>query len=358
MTHRVTLIPGDGVGPEVSAAARRCVEATDVQIEWDVQEIGSSRQAAGDSPLPVTALESIRERGVALKGPITTQVAAGARSANLELRDSLDLYVGIRPCRTLPGAPTPFPDTDIVVVRMLNEDLYAGIELGPATPEAQRLRELIGESQRRALATDAAFALKPISYAAARRVADRAFSYARENARNRVTAIHKATVMPLTDGLFLEAARAASERWPEIGYEEVLVDTACHQLIRNPGGYDVLLAPMLYGDVVSDLGAAMIGGLGLAPGANLGDRCAVFEPVHGSVPKRAGRNQANPIAMVLSAAMLLRHLAEEEAAARLEGAVAGVLREGRTLTYDLARASGISSPATTSELADAVVARL
>jgi isocitrate dehydrogenase (NAD+) len=355
MSHRVTLIPGDGIGPEVCEAARRAVEATGVAVEWDVQEFGADLYRQVGSALLERVIASVRERGVALKGPTSTPSGSGFRSINIALRRELDLYAGIRPCRALPGMQTPFPQTDVVVVRMNTEDLYAGIEYARDEETAATLREIVADTRGAELPADAGISLKPLSHTGATRVARAAFEYARANGRRRVTAVHKATVMRATDGLFLEACREVAGGYPDVEFDDRLVDNACAKLVMRPEECDVLAMPMLYGDIVSDVAAGLVGGLGVAPGANLGDDAAVFEAVHGSAPRHGGHNRANPFAMMLSGAMLLRHIGEVEPAARLEEAIAAVTREGKTLTYDIARDA---EPATTSEVAQAVVERL
>jgi isocitrate dehydrogenase (NAD+) len=358
LAHRVTLIPGDGIGPEVTAAARRAIEATGVTIDWDIQAVGAEAFEREGTPLPDRVVDSIRDRGVALKGPTSTGAGSGFRSANIALREALDLYAGIRPCRALAGVRTRFPETDIVVVRMNREDLYAGIEYEQGSSGAKLLRDLIRDTHGRVLADDASAAIKPISGSGARRVIRRAFEYAREEGRSTVTAVHKATVMPETDGLFLGVAREVAREYPDLDFDDRLVDALCHHLVSRPEECDVLVMPMLYGDIVSDIGAGLIGGLGMAPGANVGDRCAVFEAAHGSAPGHAGRNRANPMALMLCGAMLLAHLGEPSAANRLRRAITTVLEEGSTLTYDLKPTRDDPSAAGTSEVADAVIAAL
>ena len=355
MTHRVTLIPGDGIGPEVCEAARRAIDATGVAVEWDVQEFGADRYRQEGAALLERVIASVRERGVALKGPTSTPSGGGFRSINIALRRELDLYAGVRPCRALPGIDTPFPQTDVVVVRMNTEDLYAGIEYAHDEETAGTLREIVATTRGAKLAADTGVSLKPLSHAGSTRVARAAFEYARAYGRRRVTAVHKATVMRATDGLFLEACREVAADYPDVEFDDRLVDNACAKLVMRPQECDVLVMSMLYGDIVSDVAAGLVGGLGVAPGANLGDDAAVFEAVHGSAPRHAGQNRANPFALMLSGAMLLRHVGEADAASRLETAIADVTREGQTLTYDIARDA---PPASTSAVADAVVARL
>lgn len=358
MAHQVALIPGDGIGPEVCDGARLALEATGVRFEWDVLELGAEAYARDGAAVLDRVVESVRARGVALKGPTSTPSGEGRRSINIALRQQLDLYAGVRPCRAHPGVPTPFPRTDLIVVRMNHEDLYAGIEYGRDERATAELRRLVRETREVELPDDAGISLKPLSATASERIARFAFEHARANGRRKVTAVHKATVMRSTDGLFLEACRAVAPAYPEIELQERLVDTLCHQLVVRPEEYDLLLLPAMYGDIVSDIGAGLVGGLGMAPGANFGDDVAVFEAVHGSAPRRAGQGRANPFAVMLSGAMMLRHLGEQSAASRLEGAIGDVLREGRTITYDLRRAAGDSPAASTAEAAQAVVERL
>jgi isocitrate dehydrogenase (NAD+) len=356
MAHDVTLIPGDGIGPEVCAAARRAIEATGVEIAWDVQQAGAAALEHSGSALPDATLASIRERGVALKGPVSTPSGSGIRSVNIALRNALDLYAGVRPCRSFEGAPGPFEDVDVVLVRMTGEDLYAGIEFAAGEEATRRVLGLIAEAGHPEPPADTGISLKPISRGAAARLTRRALGYARATGRRRATVIHKATVMRCTDGVFLDAAREVAEReFPDLALDDCLVDTACHRLVRRPGDFDVLVAPVLYGDLLSDLCAGLVGGLGLAPGANLGDDHAVFEAVHGSSPRHAGRDVANPMAVILSGAMLLRHLGEADAADRLEAAVAAVVRDGEQVTYDL-RAAGDPRPPCGTAAAGAAVA--
>lgn len=358
MAHHVTLIPGDGIGPEVCDAARRALEATGVRFEWDVHELGAEAYAREGPPLLDRVVASVRERGVALKGPIATASSTGLRSINIALRHELDLYAGIRPCRAYPGVPTPFPETDVVVVRMNDEDLYAGIEYGWDEQPAAQLRRFVRETRGLELSDDTGISLKPLSATACARIARFAFEHARASKRRKVTAVHKATVMRSTDGLFLEACRKIAPTYPEIRFDDRLVDNVCHQLVSRPAECDVLLLPMMYGDIVSDIGAGLVGGLGMAPGANIGDEAAVFEAVHGSAPRHAGYGRANPFALMLSGVMLLRHIGEQRAAARLEQAICDILREQKTVTYDLKRPRDDTSAASTAEVAQAVVGRL
>ena len=358
MTCAVTLIPGDGTGPALVEAARRVLDATRVGFEWDLQEAGAAVFEREGSALPPRVIESVRRHGLALKGPITTPAGATARSANIALRRELDLYAGVRPCKTYEGLPRAFPGIDLVVVRMNHEDLYAGIEYERGGASTSQLREFIESTEGTHLDEDVGISIKPLSESGAARVVRAAFRHARDNGRSKVTAVHKATVMKHTDGVFLDAARQVAEQeFPEIEFDDRLLDTVCYELVSRRRDYDVLVLPTLYGDVVSDICAALIGSIGLAPGANVGDGCAVFEAVHGSAPKHAGADRANPMALMLSGVMLLRHIGESHEADRVERAIAAVIREGVSISYDLTSAQGPGT-ATTSEVTDAVVAKL
>ncbi|MFC1961713.1 isocitrate/isopropylmalate dehydrogenase family protein [Chloroflexota bacterium] len=356
MAYRVTLIPGDGIGPEVTAATRRVLEATGVVFQWDLVYAGAEVMAKYGTPLPDAVLASIRQNRVALKGPVTTPVGTGFRSVNVALRQELDLYACLRPCKTYPGAPTRYEDVDIIVVRENTEDLYAGIEFEKGKEETSRLISLVRDSAGREIAEDSGISLKMISEKGSWRIIRFALDYARAHGRKKVTAVHKANIMKFSDGLFLAVAREVAQDYADIDFEDLIVDNMAMQLVRRPQQFDVVVAPNLYGDILSDLCAGLIGGLGLAPGANIGDEVAVFEPTHGSAPKYAGQNKTNPMAMMLSGVLLLRHLGEVKAAARLEKAIAGVIAAGKSLTYDM-KPEG--TPAVgTSEVADAVIAKL
>jgi isocitrate dehydrogenase (NAD+) len=333
MPHRVTLIPGDGIGPELAEATRRVLDASGVAFEWEVVDAGEALIASHGTPLPEHVLDSIRRNRVALKGPITTPVGEGFRSVNVTLRQALGLYANLRPARSLKGVESRYEDVDLVIVRENTEDLYAGIE------------HRVGR--------DAAESIKIITREASERIARFAFDYAVANGRHKVTAVHKANIMKLSDGLFLEAARSVAREYQgRVEFEDRIVDNMCMQLVQKPDLYDVLVLPNLYGDIVSDLAAGLVGGLGVAPGANIGTEAAVFEPVHGSAPKYAGQNKANPTALMLSGVLMLRHLGQQVAAERVERAIRDVIAEGRRVTYDLGGSAG------TSEFADAVVERL
>jgi isocitrate dehydrogenase (NAD+) len=336
VAHRVILIPGDGTGPELTAATRRVLEATGVEFDWDVREAGAdAMERQGGSPLPEHVLDAIRQTGVALKGPITTPVGGGFRSVNVALRKSLDLYAQVRPCKTYPGVRTRFEDVDLIVVRENTEDLYAGIEYEEGSDETRELIRWIESTGGKLAHDDAGISIKPISITGSRRIVQFAFDYARKNGRRKVTAVHKANIMKFSDGLFLRIAREVAADNDDIEFDDRIVDNMCMQLVQRPEEYDVLVLPNLYGDVLSDLCAGMIGGLGLAPGANFGESIAIFEPTHGSAPKYAGQNKVNPMAQMLSGMLMLRHLDEQEAADSLEHAIAEVIREGKSVTYDM-----------------------
>jgi isocitrate dehydrogenase (NAD+) len=321
VTYTVTLIPGDGIGPELAEATKGVLEATGIEFAWDVQEAGEATIASEGTPLPDRVIESIRRNGVGIKGPITTPVGSGFRSVNVALRKELELYANVRPARTMAGVESRFTDVDLIIVRENTEDLYAGVE------------HMVG--------ADAAESIKIITRAASQRIARYAFEYAVKNGRRKVTAVHKANIMKLSDGLFLEAAgQVAAEYAGRVEFEDRIVDNMCMQLVQKPELYDVLVLPNLYGDIVSDLAAGLVGGLGVAPGANIGERAAVFEPVHGSAPKYAGQNKANPTALILSGALMLRHLGETDAADAVERATREIIAAGETVTYDLGGTAG------------------
>jgi isocitrate dehydrogenase (NAD+) len=357
MAHRVTLIPGDGIGPEVTEAARHVIDSTGVAVEWDLQDAGYETWERDGDPLPERVIDSIRESRVALKGPTKTPVG-GVRPINMPLRSEFDLYAGVRPCRAYEGVPTRHPETDIVIVRMTHEDLYAGVEFGRGDGATAELREFIARAQGTELPGDSAITIKWLSGDACRRLVRRAFAYAAEHGRRRVTAVHKANVMKESDGVFLEAAQEVAAEHPDIEFDDRRVDSLCCELVMRPADFDVLVMPVFYGDFVSDLGAGLVGGLGMAPGVNLGDDCAVFEAVHGTAPRHAGHNRANPLALMLSGVMMLRHLGEAAPAHRLERAIEEVVREGRTVTYDLTPSRDLRGAAGTTEVAVAVAERL
>ncbi len=356
--YTITLIPGDGVGPEISEATKRVIESTGVPIEWDIQEAGLNVYEKEGTPLPQRVIESIKKNKVALKGPITTPVGKGFRSVNVTLRQNLDLYCCLRPSKTFKGVRTRFQDVDLVIIRENTEDLYAGIEFKKDSEGAKKIIDLIHELTGKRIRGDSGISIKPISVYASERIVRFAFEYARKNKRKKVTAVHKANIMKYSDGLFLETARDVARSYPDIEFEDRIVDNMCMQLVQKPQLYDVIVLPNLYGDIVSDLAAGLIGGLGIAPGANLGEEYAVFEPVHGSAPKYKGLNKVNPLAMILSGVMMLKHLGEFEAAQRLETAVASVIEEGKNVTYDMKPAPDDPTAATTSQMADAIIENL
>jgi isocitrate dehydrogenase (NAD+) len=356
--HSVTLVPGDGVGPEICTAAVRVLEATGVEFDWDVQKAGEGAIAEFGTPLPEHVLASIRKNKVALKGPITTPVGSGFRSVNVALRQELDLYALVRPVKAYKGARNLRDDLDFVIVRENTEDIYAGLEFEKGTPDAEHLITEISGLLKKKIRPDSGLSIKPISVSGSERIVQFAFDYARKNKRRKVTAVHKANIMKHTDGLFLAVARQVAERNSDIEFEDRIVDNMCMQLVLRPKEYDILCCPNLYGDIISDLGAGMIGGLGLAPGANIGTNGAVFEATHGSAPKYAGQNKVNPMAVMLSGVLMLRHLEEEAAANAMEGAISRVIALGENVTYDLKEKRNDPTAVGTSQVADAVIAQL
>jgi isocitrate dehydrogenase (NAD+) len=359
MAHRVTFIPGDGTGPEIAEATRRVLEASGAELEWDIQHAGADvMDEYGGNPLPDQVLDSIKQNGVALKGPITTPVGTGFRSVNVALRKTLDLYAQVRPCKSYPGVRSRYEGVDLVVVRENTEDLYAGIEFEEGSSHAEDLIGWVEDHGHRGLRPDTGISLKPISVTGTRRIVEFALDYARKNGRRKVTAVHKANIMKFTDGLFLRVAREVAEEAGDVEFEDRIVDNLSMQLVQRPEEYDVLVCPNLYGDIVSDLCAGLIGGLGLAPGGNFGTHAAVFEPTHGSAPKYTGQNRVNPMAMMLSGVMMLRHLDEREAADRVEAAIAAVIAEGKSVTYDMKPSREDASAVGTSAVADAVIDKM
>lgn len=354
--YKVTLIPGDGTGPELAEGARRCVDALKVGIEWETMVAGEAAIADYGTPLPARVLESIRRNKVALKGPITTPVGAGFRSVNVELRKSLDLYACLRPCKTYKGVRSRYENIDLVIVRENTEDLYAGIEFEKGTSDVKTLIKVLEEMSKKKIKPDSAISIKPISVEGSRRIVKFAFDYAIKNNRKKVTAVHKANIMKYTDGLFLDAAREVAKSYEgRVAFDDRIVDNMCMQLVQKPEDYDVLVLPNLYGDIISDLAAGLIGGLGVAPGANIGQDAAVFEPTHGSAPKYKGMNKTNPTALILSAVLMLKHLGEDGAAKKLEAAVSSVIAEGKYVTYDLKKDRNDPTAVGTSRMADAII---
>ncbi len=358
MSYQVTLLPGDGIGPEVAAAMKKCIEATGVKVEWDEQPVGEFAIQKYGTPLPDHVLDAIRKSKVAIKGPIVTPIGKGFRSVNVALRQALDLFACVRPCQSFEGAKA-VKGVDLVIFRENTEDLYAGIEFDVGTDQAKQLIKEINSLQPRQIKSDAAISIKPISISASRRIVKYAFDYAVQHKRRKVTAVHKANIMKFSDGLFLKTAQEVAKEYEgKIQFEDVIVDNMCMQLVQRPDFFDVLVLPNLYGDIVSDLCAGLIGGLGIAPGANMGDGIALFEPVHGSAPKYAGKNKVNPTATILSGCLMLKHLGELDAANRLEKAVRAVIKEGKDVTYDLKSDRNDPSAVGTREMADAICRQL
>jgi isocitrate dehydrogenase (NAD+) len=358
MAHRVTLIPGDGTGPELTEATRRVLEATGVAFEWDVRQAGVDVMDEAGTPLPEETLASIRENRVALKGPITTPIGTGFRSVNVALRHELELFACLRPCKSYPGVRSRYQEVDVVVVRENTEDLYAGIEYEAGSETAEQVIHELNGLQEKKIASGSGISVKPISAAASERIIRFAFDYARENGRRQVAGVTKANIMKFTDGLFLRVFREVAAAYPDVESREVLVDALCMSLVQRPEEFDVLVLPNLYGDIVSDITAGLVGGLGVAPGANIGAHAAVFEATHGSTPKYKGLNRVNPTAMILSGKLMLEHLGERDAAHRLEQAVANVIAEGERVTYDLKPARDDPTAVGTSEYADAIIQEL
>jgi isocitrate dehydrogenase (NAD+) len=358
LSYNVTLIPGDGVGPEITEAARRVLEATGIKFNWELAYAGAEVMARQGTPLPNSVVKSIKKNKVALKGPVTTPVGTGFRSVNVALRKALDLFACVRPCKTYPGAPTLYKDVDIVVIRENTEDLYAGVEYEKGTPEAAGLVKFINRQKGNVIREDAGLSIKPITVYGTRRIVAFAFEYARKYKRKKVTVAHKANIMKFSDGLFLSTAREVARQYPDIEFQDALIDNLCMQLVRRPQEYDIIAAPNLYGDIISDLCAGLVGGLGLAPGANIGEGIALFEPTHGSAPKYTGQNRVNPMAMMLSGMLMLMHIGEAKAADRLERAIAAVIKEGKSVTYDMKSRRDDPSAVGTSQVADAVIEKL
>ena len=359
MTHKVVLIPGDGIGPEVTLAARRCIEASGVDIEWKEVVAGTDTIASKGSPLPDEVLAAIRKYKVALKGPIITPIGEGFRSVNVRLRKALNLYACLRPCRLYPGARSHYRDVDLVVIRENTEDVYAGIEFDINKKETAEIIKQIERLVKIKINCDSAISIKPISQSACEKIIRFAFEYAIKNRRKKVTAVHKANIMKYSDGLFLKTFKnIACQYTGKVEAEDRLVDNMCMQLVQKPELFDCLVLPNLYGDIISDLCAGLVGGLGMTPGANLGDDAAVFEATHGSAPKYRGMNKVNPTAMILSGALMLRHIGEDKAAGRLERAVADIITEGKHVTYDFKAERNDPSAVGTKEMAEAIIKRL
>ena len=364
MAHEVTLIKGDGTGPELAEAARKCVDATGVKIHWDVQEAGVDVMARLGTPLPDSVMQSVRRTRCALKAPITTPVGTGFRSINVHLRQELGLFACIRPCKTYAGVRTYFNKLgiDLVIVRENTEDLYAGVEFEMGKPETTQLIDFINglpsDKKIKTKGNETGVSIKPISVSGSERIVRCAFEYAQRNGRKKVTAVHKANIMKHSDGLYLATAQRVAKEFPDIQFDDRIVDNMCMQLVQTPEAYDVLVLPNLYGDILSDLAAGLVGGLGVAPGANIGPNGAVFEATHGSAPKYKGLNKVNPTALILSGALMLKHLGETDAAARLERAAAAVIAEGKSVTYDMKPSRTDPTAVGTREMADAICQKL
>ena len=358
MSYRVTLVPGDGTGPELTEATRRVLEATGVEFDWDVQHAGIDMMEEAGTPLPEATLESIRANKVALKGPVTTPIGTGFRSVNVALRHELGLYACLRPCKSYPGVRSRYDGVDLVLVRENTEDLYAGIEYEAGTPEAEQVIAELNKLQSKQIRSGSGISIKSISREGSERIIRFAFEYAREHGRRRVSCVTKANIMKFTDGLFLDTFRDVAQEYPEIEPWENLVDAVCMGLVQRPEEFDVLVLPNLYGDIVSDLTAGLVGGLGVAPGGNIGPDSAVFEATHGSAPKYKGQNKVNPTAMILSGKLMLDHLGEGDAAQRLENAVAAVIAEGERVTYDMKPSRDDPTAVGTAEYADAIIEKL
>ncbi len=354
----VTLITGDGIGPELAEATRRCIDATDPQINWEIAEAGVDVMARLGTPLPDETLESVKKNGIALKAPITTPVGTGFRSINVYLRQQLDLYACLRPCKSYEGVRSKYSDIDLVVVRENTEDLYAGIEFKKSEDDTTELIDWLNKRSDRKIGYDAGISIKPISVKGTDRIVRFAFDYAKKMGRKKVTSVHKANIMKYTDGLWLEVSREVAKDYPNIEFEDRIVDNMCMQLIQKPELYDVIVLPNLYGDIISDLCAGLIGGLGMAPGANIGEKGAVFEATHGSAPKYKGQNKVNPTALILSGALMLRHMGKIAEAEKLEKAVAAVIAEGKNVTYDMKADRNDPTAVGTSQMADAIIEKI
>ena len=359
MAYTITMIPGDGTGPELAQATMRVIEATGVKVEWDIQHAGTDCLAKYGTPIPDATIDSIKRNKVAIKGPITTPVGGGFRSVNVAIRKILDLYTCLRPCKSYAGVRSKYSNVDLVIVRENTEDLYAGIEFEEGKPETKKLIKAIHELSGSTIREDSGITIKPISVFGSERIVKFAFEYARTNKRKKVWAVHKANIQKFSDGLFLETARRVAKDYPDIEFEDRIVDNLCMQLVSRPEESDVLVLPNLYGDIVSDLSAGLVGGLGVAPGANIGyNGMAVFEAIHGSAPKYTGLNKVNPTALILSGVLMLRHLGETEAADSLENAVAAVIKEGKSVTYDMKASRDDPTAVGTSQMADAIIAKI
>lgn len=355
---KVTLIMGDGIGPEIAEATRRCIDATGAKIEWDIQQAGVDIMETAGTPLPDATLESVRKNGIGLKAPITTPVGTGFRSVNVYLRQALDLYACVRPCKSYKGVRSYYQDIDLVIVRENTEDLYAGIEYEKGAAETLELIDWLNNHSKKKIGPNAGVSIKPISVEGTDRIVRYAFEYARKNKRKKVTSVHKANIMKYTDGLWLEVSRNVAKDFPDIEFEDRIVDNMCMQLVQKPELYDVIVLPNLYGDILSDLCAGLVGGLGMAPGANIGQKGAIFEATHGSAPKYKGLNKVNPTALILSGVLMLRHLNLVREADKLEKAIAEIIAEGKFVTYDMKPDRNDPTAVGTQEMADAIIRKM
>ena len=354
----VTLINGDGIGPELAEATRRCIDATGAEINWDIVEAGVDVMEQTGTPLPQETMDSIKKNKVALKAPITTPVGTGFRSINVHLRQQLDLYACLRPCKSYQGVRSRYSDIDLVVVRENTEDLYAGIEFEKGKDDTTELIDWLNKHGERKIRSDSGISIKPISVTGTERIVRFAFDYARKMGRKKVTSVHKANIMKFTDGLWLDVSREVAKDYTDIEFEDRIVDNMCMQLIQKPELYDVIVLPNLYGDILSDLCAGLVGGLGVAPGANIGEDGAIFEATHGSAPKYKGQNKVNPVALILSGMLMLRHLNKMEEADKLEKAVEAVIAEGKHVTYDMKERRDDPTAIGTSQMADAIIEKI
>ncbi len=354
----VTLITGDGIGPEVADAARRCIDAAGAGINWEIAEAGIEVMERLGTPLPDATVESIKKNKVALKAPVTTPVGGGYRSINVHLRQTLDLYACLRPCKSYQGVRSRYSDIDLVIVRENSEDLYAGIEFQKGKDDTAELIKWLNKHSSKKISPDTGISIKPISVKATQRIVRFAFDYARKMGRKKVTSVHKANIMKFSDGLWLEVSREVAKQYPDIEFEDRIVDNMCMQLVQKPELYDVLVLPNLYGDIISDLCAGLVGGLGVAPGANIGEKAAIFEATHGSAPKYKGQNKVNPTALILSGVLMLRHLGKIKEADNLENAVAAVIAEGKSVTYDMKENRNDPTAVGTSQMADAIIKKI
>ena len=354
----VTLVTGDGIGPEIAEATRRCIDATGARLNWDLVEAGTDVMEREGTPLPQKTIDSIKKNGTALKAPITTPVGTGFRSINVHLRQTLDLYACLRPCKSYEGVRSRYTDIDLVIVRENTEDCYAGIEFEKGKNETAELIDWLNSHREKQIRNDSGITIKPISVYGTERIVRFAFEYARKMGRKKVTSVHKANIMKYTDGLWLDVSREVAKKYPDIEFEDRIVDNMCMQLIQKPELYDVIVLPNLYGDILSDLCAGLVGGLGVAPGANIGEKGAIFEATHGSAPKYKGQNKVNPTALILSGVLMLRHLDKMTEADKLENAVAAVIAEGKDVTYDMKPDRDDPTAVGTSQMADAIIEKI